>query len=52
VREGKIVHNDAYLNGMQMARQLGMLPPQGSGQEKALIGATNLKTRLRGLLGR
>ena len=22
VRDGKIVHNDAYMNGMQMARQL------------------------------
>jgi steroid delta-isomerase-like uncharacterized protein len=46
VRDGKIVHNDAYMNGMQMARQLGVFPPQGSGQEKAMIGAANLKTRL------
>lgn len=47
VRDGKIVHNDAYMNGMQMARQLGMFPPQGSGQERAMIGAVNAKTRLR-----
>jgi steroid delta-isomerase-like uncharacterized protein len=46
VRDGKIVHNDAYMNGMQMARQLGVFPPQGSGQERAMIGAANLKTRL------
>ena len=46
VRDGKIVHNDAYMNGMQMARQLGVLPPQGSGQERAMIGAVNVKTRL------
>jgi steroid delta-isomerase-like uncharacterized protein len=46
VRDGKIVHNDAYMNGMQMARQLGVFPPQGSGQERAMIGAANVKTRL------
>jgi steroid delta-isomerase-like uncharacterized protein len=46
VRDGKIVHNDAYMNGMQMARQLGVFPPQGSGQERAMIGAVNAKTRL------
>jgi steroid delta-isomerase-like uncharacterized protein len=52
VRDGKIVHNDAYMNGMQLARQLGMLPPQGSGQERAMIGAVNAKTRLARRLGR
>jgi steroid delta-isomerase-like uncharacterized protein len=52
VRDGKIVHNDAYMNGMQMARQLGMLPPQGSGQERAMIGALNAKTRLARRFGR
>jgi steroid delta-isomerase-like uncharacterized protein len=52
VRDGKIVHNDAYLNGMQMARQLGVFPPQGSGQERAMIGAVNAKTRLARRLGR
>ena len=31
VRDGKIVHNDAYMNGMQMARQLGVLPAAGVG---------------------
>jgi steroid delta-isomerase-like uncharacterized protein len=52
VRDGKIVHNDAYMNGMQMARQLGVFPPQGSGQERAMIGAANIKTRLARKLGR
>ena len=46
VRDGRIVHNDAYMNGMQMARQLGVFPPPGSGQERAMIGAVNLRTRL------
>jgi steroid delta-isomerase-like uncharacterized protein len=52
VRDGKITHNDAYMNGMQLARQLGMLPPQGSGQERAMVGAVNAKTRLARRLGR
>jgi steroid delta-isomerase-like uncharacterized protein len=52
VRDGKIVHNDAYMNGMEIARQLGVLPPQGSGQERAMLGAVNAKTRLKALLGR
>jgi steroid delta-isomerase-like uncharacterized protein len=52
VRGGKIHRNDAYMNGMQMARQLGVLPPRGSAQERAMIGATNLKTRLARKLGR
>jgi steroid delta-isomerase-like uncharacterized protein len=46
VREGRIVRNDAYMNGAEMARQLGALPPAGSAPEKALTAALNLKTRL------
>ena len=46
VREGRIVRNDAYMNGAEMARQLGALPPAGSGPEKAMTAALNLKTRL------
>ncbi len=46
VRNGKIHHNDAYLNGNEMAQQLGALPPSGSLPERAMFGALNLKTRL------
>jgi steroid delta-isomerase-like uncharacterized protein len=46
VRDGLIVRNDAYMNGAEMARQLGALPPAGSGPEKAMTAALNLKTRL------
>jgi predicted ester cyclase len=46
VRAGKVVHNDAYMNGAEMARQLGALPPAGSLPERAASGALNLKTRL------
>ncbi|MEX2108744.1 MAG: nuclear transport factor 2 family protein [Solirubrobacterales bacterium] len=52
VRDGKIHRNDAYMNGAEMARQLGALPPAGSAQERALFGALNLKTRLTKLLRR
>ena len=46
VRDGRIVRNDAYMNGAEMARQLGALPPVGSPAERALTGALNVKTRL------
>jgi steroid delta-isomerase-like uncharacterized protein len=46
IREGRIVRNDAYMNGAEMARQLGALPPAGSALEKAMTTALNLKTRV------
>jgi steroid delta-isomerase-like uncharacterized protein len=46
VRDGRIQHNDAYMNAADMARQLGALPPADSPQERVLTGALNLKTRL------
>ena len=50
IREGRIHRLDAYMNGAEMARQLGALPPAGSAAEKAAIALTNLKTRLRDLV--
>jgi predicted ester cyclase len=46
VRGGKIVRNDAYMNGAEMARQLGALPPAGSAPERVMTGALNAKTKL------
>ncbi|MEX2105357.1 MAG: nuclear transport factor 2 family protein [Solirubrobacterales bacterium] len=46
VRDGLVVRNDAYMNGAEMARQLGALPPAGSPPERAMTGALNLKTRM------
>ena len=34
VRDGRIQRNDAYMNGAEMARQLGALPPAGSAGRK------------------
>ncbi len=36
--------NDAYLNGAQIAEQLGVLPPQDSVAGKAMTSAFNAKT--------
>jgi predicted ester cyclase len=46
IRDGLIRRNDAHMNGAEMARQLGALPPAGSPPERALTGVLNLKTRL------
>lgn len=47
VRDGKIVENDAYLDGASIARQLGMLPPLGSPQELRMTKAFNVATKAR-----
>ena len=44
VRDGRIVANHGYLNGADMARQLGALPPRGSAAEKAMTAALNART--------
>jgi predicted ester cyclase len=46
IRNGKIHRNDAYMNGAQMAQQLGALPTAGSVPERAMLAALNLRTRL------
>ncbi len=48
VRDGRIQRNDAYMNGAEMARQLGALPAAGSPAERAMTAVLNLKTRLLG----
>jgi steroid delta-isomerase-like uncharacterized protein len=44
--DGQIVALDAYSNSMELARQIGAMPPQGSRAETAMAGAFNLKTRI------
>jgi predicted ester cyclase len=46
IREGRIHRNDAYVNGTEMGRQLGALPPAGSLGERTMLAALNLRTRL------
>jgi hydroxyacylglutathione hydrolase len=45
VEDGLIVHNDAYLDSGDIARQLGMLPPAGSPSEARLAKLANVRTR-------
>lgn len=44
VEDGKIVENNAYTNGAQLAQQLGLLPKQGSTADRAVTGAFNART--------
>jgi hydroxyacylglutathione hydrolase len=46
VRDGRIVRLEAYMNGAELARQLGALPPQGSATEERMAKAFNLRTRV------
>jgi len=47
VRDGRIALLDGYLNGADLARQLGALPPQGSATEQRMAKAFNLTTRVK-----
>jgi len=51
VRDGEIVENNAFADGMTVARQLGLMPPEGSRQELAMKRAFNAKTRVGAKLG-
>jgi hypothetical protein len=55
VENGLIVRNTAFSDALDFARQIGMMPPQGSGVEKALYGAFNgmnkLKTTIEDRMG-
>jgi steroid delta-isomerase-like uncharacterized protein len=48
VDDDKIVRNTAFADGAALARGMGLLPPQGSGAEKAMFGAFNAFTKARG----
>ena len=47
VRDGRIARLEAYMNGAELARQLGALPAQGSAAEERLAKAFNLRTRFK-----
>ncbi|ADB49510.1 MBL fold metallo-hydrolase [Conexibacter woesei] len=46
VADGLVVGNDAYLDGADVARQIGVLPPRGSGQERSMAKLVNVRTKL------
>ena len=45
VRDGLIVENNAFADGLSLVRQLGLMPPDGSAPERAMKGAFNAKTK-------
>ena len=45
-----IARNTVYYDGMSFARQIGMMPAQDSGAEKAMKSAFNAATKLRSKL--
>ena len=46
VREGRVVSNFVVFDQMQYARQIGMMPPDGSAGDKALKAAFNARTKV------
>lgn len=44
IEDGLIVENRAYTNALEMARQMGAMPAQGSAGERAMFAATNART--------
>lgn len=51
VAGGLVAANEAYTDGMTIARQLGAVPPRDSGAERSLRALTNLRTRVARRLG-
>jgi steroid delta-isomerase-like uncharacterized protein len=47
LEDGELVSNTAYFDGMSIARQIGMLPADGSGTDRAMRSAFNAITKLR-----
>jgi hypothetical protein len=48
----KMVENIVYYDGAGFARQIGMLPAQGSAVDRGMTGAFNAVTKVRRGLGR
>jgi predicted ester cyclase len=46
IRDGIVLSNFVVFDQMQYARQIGMMPPDGSPADKAVKGAFNARTRL------
>jgi steroid delta-isomerase-like uncharacterized protein len=50
--DGLLARNTVYYDGASFARQVGMLPEQESGAEKAMIAAFNALTKVRKAIDR
>jgi steroid delta-isomerase-like uncharacterized protein len=47
IEDSQTVSNTAYYDGAAFARQVGMLPPEGSGAERTMKSAFNAVTKVR-----
>ena len=52
IEDGLIQRNTIYYDGASFARQIGLLPAQGSAADKALLAAFNARARAKRRLGR
>jgi ketosteroid isomerase-like protein len=52
LRDGRVVSNFVVFDQMQYARQIGMMPPDGSAADRALKAAFNARTKLAAKLRR
>lgn len=50
--EGLLRKNTIYYDGLSFARQIGMLPPEGSRRDKAIMGGFNALTKVKKALRR
>jgi steroid delta-isomerase-like uncharacterized protein len=46
VRDGKVLSNFVVVDQFQYARQIGMMPPDGSAADRAMKGAFNARTKI------
>ena len=46
IEDGLIQRNDAYYDGTQFARAVGLLPPQDSAAERGMTARFNVRTRI------
>jgi steroid delta-isomerase-like uncharacterized protein len=46
IADGLIQRNDAYYDGTQFARQIGLLPPRDSAAERGMTSVFNARTRI------
>ena len=47
IEDGRIVHNTGVFDGAAFARQIGLLPPEDSGADRAIRAGFNTVTKLR-----
>lgn len=45
--DGSLRHNTVYYDGLSFARQIGMLPTEGSGTDRAILSIFNATTTIR-----